>query len=59
MLIDFSKVVAFECLHDMSDPVRVLHTMHGLVNDQGAVIIMDEHTLDTFQPCSEAWEQIL
>lgn len=55
----YDLVVAFECLHDMSDPVGVLQTMRGLLNENGAVLVVDERTMDTFQACSEAWEQIL
>jgi 2-polyprenyl-3-methyl-5-hydroxy-6-metoxy-1,4-benzoquinol methylase len=55
----YDLVTAFECLHDMSDPVGVLHTMRSLVNERGAVIVMDERTQEAFQPCSETWEQIL
>jgi len=55
----YDLVVAFECLHDMSDPVGVLQTMRGLLNANGTVMVVDERTLDTFQACTEAWEQIL
>lgn len=55
----YDLVVAFEALHDMSDPVGVLQTMHGLLNETGAVMVVDERTLDAFQACSETWEQIL
>jgi hypothetical protein len=37
----------------------VLNTMRSLVKEQGAVMVMDERTLDAFQPCSDEWEQIL
>ena len=55
----YDLVVAFECLHDMSDPVGVLQTMLGLLNENGAVLVVDERTLDAFQACAETWEQIL
>lgn len=55
----YDLVVAFEALHDMSDPVGVLITMRGLLSENGAVMVVDERTLDTFQACSETWEQIL
>jgi hypothetical protein len=55
----YDLVVAFECLHDMSNPVGALQTMRGLAGDNGVVLIMDERTLDGFQPCSEALEQLL
>jgi len=53
----YDLVMAFECVHDMSDPVSVLRTMRGLAGDQGAVIIMDERTLENFQPCTGSLEQ--
>ena len=43
----------------MSDPVGVLRTMHGLLNENGAVMVVDERTLEAFQACTDAWEQIL
>ena len=55
----YDLAVAFECVHDMSNPVGVLSTMRSLVSERGSVMIMDERTLDAFQPCSETWEQIL
>ena len=55
----YDLAIAFECLHDMSDPVGVLQTMHGLLNENGAVLVVDERTLDAFQACTETWEQIL
>ena len=44
----YDLVTAFECVHDMSDPVAVLRTMLGLAGDSGTVIIMDERVGDTF-----------
>ena len=55
----YDLVVAFEALHDMSDPVGVLQTMRGLLNENGAVMVVDERTLEAFQACSDTWEQIL
>ncbi len=55
----YDLVTAFECLHDMSDPVGVLRTMLGLAGARGAVMIMDERALEAFQPCAEALEQVL
>jgi 2-polyprenyl-3-methyl-5-hydroxy-6-metoxy-1,4-benzoquinol methylase len=55
----YDLVVAFECLHDMSDPVAALRTMRGLAGDKGTVIIMDERALEEFQPCANDLEQLL
>ncbi len=46
----YDLVTAFECVHDMSDPVAALTTMRRLVNDSGTVIIADERVGDTFTP---------
>jgi 2-polyprenyl-3-methyl-5-hydroxy-6-metoxy-1,4-benzoquinol methylase len=46
----YDLVTAFECIHDMSDPVSALRTMRGMVNRTGAVIIADERVGDTFTP---------
>ena len=44
----YDLVTAFECIHDMSDPVAALRAMLGLAGDSGTVIIMDERVGDTF-----------
>lgn len=55
----YDLVTAFECLHDMSNPVGALSTMRKLAGETGAVIIVDERALEAFQPCAEALEQLL
>ena len=55
----YDLVTAFECLHDMSNPVGALRMMRNLAGENGTVIIMDERALENFQPCSEALEQLL
>lgn len=44
----YDLVVAFEALHDMSNPVGALRTMRNLVNGSGSVLIVDERVGDTF-----------
>jgi len=44
----YDLVTAFECVHDMSDPVGALRTMMGLARDGGSVIVMDERVGDRF-----------
>lgn len=46
----YDLVTAFECIHDMSDPVSVLGSIRRMVNDGGAVIIADERVGDSFTP---------
>jgi hypothetical protein len=44
----YDLVTAFECVHDMSDPVGALRTMLSLAGDGGSVIIMDERVGERF-----------
>lgn len=44
----YDLVTAFECIHDMSDPVAALRTMRRLSNETGAVLVMDERTGESF-----------
>jgi SAM-dependent methyltransferase len=44
----FDGVVAFECVHDMPDPVSVLSAMGQAVRPEGFVVIMDEAVDDEF-----------
>lgn len=44
----YDLVTAFECVHDLGNPVGVLRTMRRLVGEKGAVIVMDERVGDTF-----------
>jgi 2-polyprenyl-3-methyl-5-hydroxy-6-metoxy-1,4-benzoquinol methylase len=44
----YDLVTAFECVHDMSDPVGALRTMRRLINGTGGVLIADERVGDTF-----------
>ena len=46
----YDLVTAFECVHDMSDPVGALSTMRRLVNGSGTVLIADERVSDSFTP---------
>lgn len=44
----YDLVTAFECVHDMSDPVGALKTMHRLTKESGSVLIVDERVGDRF-----------
>ena len=46
----YDLVTAFECVHDMSDPIGALRSMRRLASESGAVIIADERVGDTFTP---------
>lgn len=50
----YDVVFAFECVHDMPQPVPVLATMRRLAGDDGTVIVMDEAVGESFTaPASE------
>jgi len=55
----YDLVTAFECVHDMSDPVGALRTMRGLVNGSGTVIIADERVGDSFTPTGNEVEWMM
>ena len=55
----YDLVTAFECVHDLSDPVGALQTMRRLVNGTGAVLIVDERVGDTFTPAGNEVEGMM
>lgn len=44
----FDVVFAFECIHDMPQPVKVLTAMREMVGEEGLVVVMDEAVADRF-----------
>jgi SAM-dependent methyltransferase len=44
----YDLVTAFECVHDMTDPVGALQTMRRLAKQGGTVLIVDERVGDRF-----------
>ncbi len=55
----YELVTAFECIHDMPDPVSVLSGARRMVRDDGAVIVMDERVPETFTGPGDAVEQLM
>ena len=54
ILGDYDLVMAIEMLHDMPDPVGILRTMKRLAGADGAVLVVDERTADSFEvPATE------
>jgi SAM-dependent methyltransferase len=45
---EYDLVTAFECVHDLSDPVGVLRNIRRLVADDGSVLVVDERVGDEF-----------
>jgi SAM-dependent methyltransferase len=52
----YDVVFAFECIHDLPDPVAVLRTMHRL---GGTVIVMDERVAETFTAPGDEIERLM
>lgn len=44
----YDLVTAFECIHDLGNPVAALRMMRNLAGDNGTVLIADERVGDTF-----------
>lgn len=55
----YDLVTAFECIHDMSDPVAALAAMRRLAKPGGSVIVMDERTNERFSTAENPVEQLL
>ena len=45
---EFDLVTAFECVHDLPDPVSVLAAMRRMVRPGGSVLVMDEAVAEEF-----------
>ena len=50
---EYDLVTAFECIHDVADPVGVLRSMRRAAGDDGAVVVMDERAGDSFADPSD------
>jgi len=46
----YDLVLAFECIHDMSDPVRALSAMRRLAKPGATVLVVDERVSEKFDP---------
>ena len=55
----YDLVTAFECVHDMSDPVGALATMRRLAGNNGTVLVMDERVADAFDPAAGDVERFM
>jgi 2-polyprenyl-3-methyl-5-hydroxy-6-metoxy-1,4-benzoquinol methylase len=55
----YDAVFAFECVHDLSDPVGFLRTIRSAVADDGFAVVMDELTEDAFTAPAGPWERML
>jgi SAM-dependent methyltransferase len=55
----YDTVFAFECIHDLPDPVGVLAGMRRLAGDEGAVVVMDERVAETFTAPGDDVERLM
>lgn len=55
----YDVVTAFECIHDMSDPVGVLSKMREMVAEDGLVVVMDEAVGDAFGDRTDDVERLM
>ncbi len=55
----YDVVFAFECIHDLPDPVGVLSSMRRIAKPGAPVVVMDERTADTFDPGAGPVEELL
>jgi len=56
---DYDIVAAFECIHDMPDPVASLTTMRRIAGDDAIVIVMDEKVSEVFDPDADEVERFM
>lgn len=55
----YDVVFAFECVHDLSDPVGVLAALRRLAGPEGIVVVMDERTEPRFVAPAPEVERML
>lgn len=55
----YDLVTAFECIHDMPDPVGVMAAMREMAGDDGTVMVMDERAAEEFRAPGDALERWL
>lgn len=55
----YDVVTAFECIHDLADPVGVLATMRRLVTADGHVLVMDERVAEQFPGAGDDIERLM
>ncbi|MGE3286324.1 MAG: class I SAM-dependent methyltransferase [Pseudonocardia sp.] len=55
----YDAVFAFECIHDLPDPVAVLTSMRALAGQAAPVIVMDERVAETFSAPGDDIERLM
>jgi SAM-dependent methyltransferase len=56
---EYDLVAAFECIHDLPDPVAVLRSARRMVRPGGTVLVMDERVPDQFTGPGDPVEQLM
>jgi hypothetical protein len=55
----YDLVTAFECIHDMPQPVPVLRAMRSMAGERGTVIVMDENVQPGFVAPGDEIERMM
>lgn len=55
----YEVVTAFECIHDLPDPIGVLTTMRQLAASDGQIVVMDESVGDSFGERTDEVERLM
>ncbi len=55
----YDLVTAFECVHDLADPVAVLAAMRRMVRPGGTVLVVDEKVAERFTAPGDAVERLM
>jgi 2-polyprenyl-3-methyl-5-hydroxy-6-metoxy-1,4-benzoquinol methylase len=55
----YDLVTAFECIHDMPQPVPVLRAMRSMAGGEGIVIVMDENVQPEFTAPGDEIERLM
>jgi len=56
---EYDLVTAFECVHDLPDPVAVLRAMGAMVRPGGVVLVVDERVAETFTAPGDDVERLM
>lgn len=56
---EYDLVMAFECVHDLPDPVAVLAAMRAMVRPGGTVLVVDERVAETFTAPGDDVERLM
>jgi SAM-dependent methyltransferase len=55
----YDLVTAFECVHDLADPVAVLAAMRRMVRPGGSVLVVDEKVAERFTAPGDVIERLM